>query len=116
MPRAERDLSGLYDWVGTRSSDAALTLYRGLRDAIRTLLHTPNRCPITPEDSHLRHLLYGSKPCIYRVIYRILEKQKQVDVLHIRHAARQECNTGERIWPREAPHKHTVMSERYTYR
>ena len=52
---------------------------------------------MTPEDRHLRHLLYGSKPHIYRVIYRILEKQKQVDVLHIRHAARQEFKTGERI-------------------
>jgi len=95
MPRAERDLASLYDWIGARSSEAAFTWYRGLRDAIRTLRNSPNRCPITPEDRHLRHLLYGSMPQIYRVIYRILEKPKQVDVLHIRHAARQEFKTGE---------------------
>jgi len=95
MPRAERDLSGIYDWIGAHSSDAALTWYRGLKDAIRTLRNSPNRCPVTPEDRHLRHLLYGSKPHVYRVIYRILEKQKRVDVLHIRHAARQEFKTGE---------------------
>jgi len=42
-----------------------------------------------PEDRDLRQLLYGNKPHIYRVIYRILENQKHVDVLHIRHGARQ---------------------------
>jgi plasmid stabilization system protein ParE len=94
MPRAERDLSGIYDWIGAQSSDAALTWYHGLRDAILTLRSSPNRCPMTPEYRDLRHLLYGSKPHIYRVIYRILERRKQVDVLHIRHAARQELKTG----------------------
>ena len=87
MPRARRDLDNLFDWIGARSSDAALTWYRGLRDAIRTLGNHPSRCPVTPEDCGMRHLLYGNKPNIYRVIYRILEKQKQVDVLHIRHGA-----------------------------
>jgi toxin ParE1/3/4 len=95
MPRAQRDLSAIYDWIGANSSEAALSWYHGLRDAIRSLRNTPNRCPMTPEDRHLRHLLYGGKPHVYRVIYRILEKPKQVDVLHIRHAARQELKTGE---------------------
>jgi hypothetical protein len=36
----------------------------------------------------LRHLLYGHKPNVYRVIYRIVEKQKHIQVLHIRHGAR----------------------------
>jgi plasmid stabilization system protein ParE len=97
MPRAERDLAGIYDWIGTLSSEAALTWYHGLRDAIRTLRNTPNRCPVTPEDRNLRHLLYGGKPHVYRVIYRILEKPKQVDVLHIRHAAQQEFKTTQLI-------------------
>jgi toxin ParE1/3/4 len=93
MPRAQRDLAGLYDWIGALSSDAALAWYRGLRDAIRALRVSPHRCPATPEDRDLRHLLYGNKPHVYRVIYRILEQQKQVDVLHIRHGTRQEFDT-----------------------
>ena len=88
MPRAERDLAGIYDWVGADSSDAALLWYTGLREAIRTLRNTPNRCPATPEDRALRHLLYGAKAHLYRVIYRVLEKRKLVEVLHIRHGAR----------------------------
>jgi plasmid stabilization system protein ParE len=95
MPRAERDFSAIYDWIGAHSSDAALNWYRGFRDAIRTLQNNPNRCPLAPEDRTVRQLLYGSKPHVYRVIYRILERQKQVDVLHIRHGARQEFKTGE---------------------
>jgi hypothetical protein len=35
-------------------------------------------------------MLYGNKPHVYRAIYRMVEKQKRVDVLHIRHGARSE--------------------------
>jgi len=65
-----------------------LTWYLGLKEAIGTLRHSPNRCPAAPEDRSLRHLLYGNKPRVYRAIFRILENQKQVHVLHIRHGAR----------------------------
>ena len=76
MPRAQRDLPAINDWIGARSSDTASAWYRGLRAAVRTLRNDPNRCPVTSEDRDLRHLLYGNKPHIYRVIYRVLEKQK----------------------------------------
>jgi hypothetical protein len=51
---------------------------------------SPDRCPATPEDKGLRHLLYGNGPYVYRVIYHVIERQKEVDILHIRHGARQE--------------------------
>ena len=88
MPRAGRDLAGIYEWIDAGSSDAALTWCTGLREAIRSLRTNPNRCPTTPEDRALRCLLYGGKPHFYRVIYRVLEKPKVVEVLHIRHGAR----------------------------
>lgn len=90
MPRAERDLAGIFAAIDAEHSDAALRWFRGLERAVLTLEQLPNRCPVTPEHRGLRHLLYGNKPHIYRVIYRVSEKQKQVDVLHIRHGARQE--------------------------
>jgi len=40
-------------------------------------------------------LLYGHKPHIYRVIYRILERPKHVEVLHIRHGAMDELGKTE---------------------
>jgi plasmid stabilization system protein ParE len=85
--RAQRDLAQLYRQIHADSSDAALKWYRGLKEAILSLEEQPNRCAVTPENDKLRHLLYGNKS-IYRAIYRVLEKQKRVEVLHLRHGAR----------------------------
>jgi hypothetical protein len=55
----------------------------------------PTRCPSAPESKRLRRdirqLLYGKRPGVYRIIFRIEEKAKGgplVRVLHIRHGAR----------------------------
>lgn len=88
VSRAERDLDSLYDEINVENSEAALKWYRGLNRAILSLEKHPYRCPSTPENNELRHLLYGHKPHIYRVIFRVLENRKQVVVLHIRHGAR----------------------------
>ena len=97
MPRAQRDLSALYERIGARSSNVANDWYRGLRAGIRTLSTYPNRCPATPESENFRHLLYGNNPHIYRVIYRVMETQKQVDILHIRHGARDAFSTEDEV-------------------
>ena len=86
--RAERDLAILYGHINAEDSDAALKWYRGFKAAILSLEGQPTRCPVTPESDKFRHLLYGNKPHIYRAIFRVLEKQKQVEVLHVRHGAR----------------------------
>jgi plasmid stabilization system protein ParE len=88
-PHAEYDLAQLYLQINAEYSRAALDWYWGIKEAILSLERQPNRCPVTPESGTLRHLLYGDKPRIYRVIYRVWEKRKQVEVLHIRHGARQ---------------------------
>ncbi len=88
--RAERDLAHLYAEINAEHSEAALKWYRGLKKAIFSLEEQPNRCSVTRENENLRHLLYGHKPHIYRVIYCVLERQKHVEVLHIRHGARRQ--------------------------
>lgn len=87
--RAERDLVHLYEEIDAEHSGAALKWYRGLKDALLSLEERPNRRPVAPEADHLRHLLWGHKPHVYRVIFRVLERPKNVVVLHIRHGARQ---------------------------
>jgi len=87
-PNAEGDLEQLYREKNVEYSDAALEWYWGIKKAILSLGQQPNRCPLTRKKDQLRHLLYGRKPHVYRVIYRVLEKQKEVEVLHIRHSAR----------------------------
>ena len=95
--RAERDLAYLYGEINAEDSDAALQWYLGLKEAILSLEERPNRCPLTRQRDKLRHLLYGHKPHIYRVIYRVLERQKQVEVLHIPYGqkTRRELITGD---------------------
>lgn len=87
--RAERDFALIFDAINAEHADAAIKWYRGLKEAILSLEEHPNRCPETPETPKLRHLLYGHKPHVYRVIYRVTAKSRQVDILHIRHGARQ---------------------------
>ena len=86
--RAQRDLAHLYGQINAEHSDTALSWYRGFKDAILSLEERPNRCPVTSERAKFRNLPYGDKPQIYLAIYRVLEKRKQVEVLHIRHSAR----------------------------
>jgi toxin ParE1/3/4 len=95
--RAERDIAYLYDKINAGHSDAALKWYRGLKEAILRVERHPSRCPVIRENSNLRHLFYGRKPHVYRVIYRILKKRKQVEVLHIRHGARRRFRTSDLV-------------------
>lgn len=86
--RAERDLAVIYDAIDAEHSDPALRWFLGLERAVYTLSRNPRRCSLTPESTDCRHLLYGKKPHIYRVIYRVVEAKHEVEILHIRHGAR----------------------------
>ena len=88
VARAELDLSRVFEAVNAANSEGALKWYHGLQEAMQSLEKQPARCPAPPGNDRPRHVLYGHKPHIYRVIYCVLEKQQQVVVLHIRHGAR----------------------------
>ncbi len=90
MPRAQRDLAKIYERINAAESEAAQKWYRNLKLGVLSLEHLPNRCPLTREDPGLRHLHFGRKPHVYRVIFRVLEKEGCVDVLHVRHGAMDE--------------------------
>jgi plasmid stabilization system protein ParE len=85
--RAERDITGIYAAIHAEEVDAARQWFRGLTQAIFSLEELPNRCPRTPESRFLRHLIYGKKADVYRVIFRVLAASKRVEILHVRHGA-----------------------------
>lgn len=91
MERAIRDLAALYAEKNAADSLAAARWYNGLEEAVYSLENHPRRCPIAPESKGpgrpLRHLLYGKKPHVYRVIFEIDETRKYISVLTIRHGA-----------------------------
>ena len=89
--RATRDLDALYVEKNASVSPAAARWYKRLEEAVSALQSYPNRCPLAPEAARsrrpLRHLPYGRKPHIYRVIYEIGEHKQLVTVLTIRYGA-----------------------------
>jgi toxin ParE1/3/4 len=89
--RAARDLEILYLETNAAESHAAARWYNGLEQAVYALASYPYRCPVAPEARRakrkLRHLLYGKKPHVYRVIYEVDEGRPVVWVLTIRHGA-----------------------------
>jgi toxin ParE1/3/4 len=91
--RAAHDLEFLYVEKQAAESHAAARWYNGLEEAVNALESYPHRCPLAPEARRLRrklrHLLYGKKPHVYRVIYELDEGRQVVWVLTIRHGARQ---------------------------
>jgi toxin ParE1/3/4 len=88
-PRAGQNLRYIYRNVNAADSVLARDWFNGLQSAILGLGEFPARHPVTPEDSNIRHLLYGSGRYVYRVMFRIDEIESVVNVLHIRHGSRQ---------------------------
>ncbi len=97
--RAVRDLEILYVEKNAAESHAAARWYNELELAVYALASYPHRCPVAPEARRmkrvLRHLLYGKKPHVYRVIYEVDEGRQAVLVLTIRHSARRKIKTSD---------------------
>jgi toxin ParE1/3/4 len=96
--RAARDLEAFYVEKNAAESQAASRWYNGLEEAVYELATYPNRCPVAPEARklrrELRHLLYGKKPHVYRVIYEV-EPRQTVWVLTVRHGARRKLKASD---------------------
>jgi plasmid stabilization system protein ParE len=62
-----------------------------MEQAIENLSEFPGRCQIAVESRRgdvIRQLLYGRKPHVYRILFRVIAKGRVVSVIHIRHGAR----------------------------
>ena len=89
---AERDADAILDWlVSQHAGDTGIRWFLALEDAIQSLAEFPERCPLAPESAffpfQVRHLLYGRRQNVYRILFTI--SGGTVYVLHIRHGARQ---------------------------
>jgi toxin ParE1/3/4 len=97
--RATRDLDYLYTRINAAESIVAARWYNRLEQAVYSLERLPHRCPVAPESKQtkrsLRHLLYGRKPNVYRIVYEIDELRKTVHLLTIRHGAMKEARPEE---------------------
>jgi len=86
--RALRDLASIYKRIQAQTTARAARWFDGMEKAINSLEKHPQRAPVTPEDRTLRHLPYGKKPSVYRIIYALEKETSTVYVLHIRQPGR----------------------------
>jgi|SRR5580692_6001073 plasmid stabilization system protein ParE len=86
--RAFRDLEAIYEYVEADSSENAFAWFNGLAEAIYSLERFPERGTAIREDKKLRHLLFGKSPSTYRIIYALDKRKNAINILHIRHGAR----------------------------
>jgi plasmid stabilization system protein ParE len=89
---AEQDADMVLDWLlSQHAGDAGMRWFLALQDAIASLAEFPERCPLAPENTvfpfEVRHLFYGPRPHVYRILFTT--EGKTVYVLHIRHGRRQ---------------------------
>jgi toxin ParE1/3/4 len=91
LPEAAEDAEKLYWRVVEVAPLRGQEWYNGLIAALYTLNSNPRRCPIVSDPPlskrQVRHLLYGTKPHVYRILFRVLEEHQTVEVLPIRHGA-----------------------------
>jgi plasmid stabilization system protein ParE len=90
--QAEADLDGILEWLISQSAgEAGLHWFEGLEKAVASLSEMPQRCPLAPENRsfpfEVRHLLYGRRPHVYRVIFRVIDDV--VYILHVWHGRRE---------------------------
>ena len=68
---AERDVSGIYDYIEGRSSERAAKWLAEIERQAQTLSQYPKRCPVIPEAGDIgleyHHLIWSH----YRTVFRI---------------------------------------------
>lgn len=94
---AENDIYSAFDRVKKLAPSVSEKWLRGIFKSIFTLTEMPDRCPMAPESETLgvpiRHLLFGKRSAIYRIIFDIQNEPKVeplVRVLRVWHGKKDE--------------------------
>jgi plasmid stabilization system protein ParE len=77
-------------WLRGKSPAAAHRWYQRLLEAVDSLQHDPERCPLAPEDEWyeggaLRQLLHGKRQGVYRILFEV--RGNTVFIVRVRHSA-----------------------------
>lgn len=88
---AIEDLEAINLWLSRHSGSAASAWYAQMAQEAGSLDTAPQRCPFAPENNsfeeEIRHLLFGKRRNVYRVIFTL--RGTSVHVLHVRDGAQQ---------------------------
>jgi toxin ParE1/3/4 len=92
--RAKRDLEEIAAYVEVEFFAAAATWFDGLYATLRSLERLPKRAMVLLMKPTVHQILYGNKPHVYRILFRVRAAQKVVRVLHVRHSRRDGLGLG----------------------
>jgi plasmid stabilization system protein ParE len=89
---AEEDAYAAFERIRAAAPMHAEKWLTGLFEAIFSLRGLPTRCRVVPEAKELgypaRHLLYGKRNGVYRIIFDVQEDEQHVRVLRVWHTSR----------------------------
>lgn len=82
------DLRDLCSYIAGHDPEAAVRMGNGILDHVQILATFPFIGPLYPRGAggSLREIVFRS----YRIFYDVREESHQVDILHVRHGARDE--------------------------
>ncbi len=89
-PRAGRDLEGVHRYIAQDSLDNAAAMVARILDALEPLKHFPHRTVVQRQRPGLRHPVRSLPVAPYVIYFRVLDEERVVRVLHVRHGARRQ--------------------------
>jgi len=87
-PEAAANLRELHEYISRNSPQNAARMVGRILDAIATLEEFPHRNVVEHRSEKLKHPVRSIAVRPYLVFFRVLEDQKVVRILTVRHAAR----------------------------
>ena len=97
-PTAAEDLADILKWLEDEAPQAVREWHGSIKAQIETLKRLPKRYPLALENAlwgnePIRQLLFKGYPSKYRILFTV--KGQQVQILNIRHGARQWMHEGD---------------------
>jgi plasmid stabilization system protein ParE len=89
-PRAGGDLEAIYDYIARESAQNAATMITRILDALEPLKQFPHRTVVERQDHKLRHPVRSLPVSPYIIYFRVLDDDRVIRVLHVRHGARRQ--------------------------
>jgi plasmid stabilization system protein ParE len=87
-PRAGHDLEAIYDHIARDSAQNAASMVTRILDELEPLKLLPHRAVVERQDRKLRHPVRSIPVPPYVIYFRVLDDDRVVRVLHVRHGAR----------------------------
>jgi plasmid stabilization system protein ParE len=87
-PRAGKDLRGIYEYVAQTSPSSAPTVVERILDASETLVEFPHRTIVETKIPQSKFPIRSLPVRPFVIYFRVLEDDKVVRIVHIRHGAR----------------------------